>query len=217
MPFFHRRPRRRPGEPLPGEPRARFVLRVQLVPTTEGGREGPILAGRPYRPQLFIEQTFRDGSRSEWDCEWTFDSPAELYPGNEGVVTARLMGLPDGAVLEDHHLEFYEGARKVATGYVVSVEPPARKATRADSDPLVFVMRDAFDGAVITSVFHEADGDWQFLTGPAISPDQAQLVHLSHVMSLDPTLDELRDLPLGYCAHRHGPDHSWEIQVDEER
>jgi hypothetical protein len=201
---------------LPGEPRARFLLCVQLVPTAEGGRDGPILAGRPYRPQLFIGQTFRDGTRSEWDCEWTFDSPAELNPGDEGVVAARLMGLPDGALLEDHHLEFYEGARKVATGYVVSVERPGRSASRAESDPLVFAMRDAFDGAVITSVFHEMDGDWQFLTGPAVSPDQAQLVHLSHVMSLDPTLDELRDLPMGYRAHRDAADQPWQIDVDED-
>ena len=213
MPLFRRRRRAAGHEP---QHRARFTLRVQLLPTAEGGREGPILAGRPYRPQLFIGQHFRDGTRSEWDCEWTFGTPAQLNPGDEGVVTARLMGLPDGALLEDHHLAFYEGARKVATGYVVSIEYPKKTADRAAGDPLVFVMRDAFDGAVITSVFHEADGDWQFLTGPAISPDQAQLVHLSHVMSLDPALEELRDLPMGYCAHRDASDRPWQIEVDEE-
>lgn len=211
MRFFRRR---RVAPVRVTERRALFTFRVHLLPTSEGGRLEPVMSG--YRPQLFIGQHFLDGTRSEWDCEWTFDSPVQLNPGDEGVVEARLMGLPDGALLSGHRVEFYEGPRKVATGHVVSVQRPAEAIDGGDSDPLVFVMRNAFDGAVITSVVHEADGDWQFLTGPATSPDQAQLVHLSHVMSLDPALEELRDLPIGHWAHRHAAGEPWQVEVDSD-
>jgi hypothetical protein len=140
----------------------------------------------------------------------------QLRPGDEGQVTARLYGLPDVVLQEDEALEFYEGDRRVATGRVVSIKPAKPDADAAThEDPVVFVMRDAFNGAVITRVFHEADGDWQFLTGADVSPDDAQLVHLSHVMALDPTLDEVADLPMGMWAHREGAGQVWHREVDD--
>jgi hypothetical protein len=63
---------------------------------------------------------------------------------------------------------------------------------------LVFVMRNAFDGVPITSVFHESDGDWQFRTGDA-APEMASLVHLSHVLARRPDAPGTR--AIGRLSH----------------
>ena len=163
---------------------------------------------------MHIGQRRRNGERIDWDCEWSVEG--SIPPGGHGSVVMRLFGLPDNALQEEEHLEFYEGSREVAIGHVVSVQPPKATDGKAGDGPLVFVMRDAFDGAVITSVFHEEDGDWQFLTGPVATRETAQLVHRSHVLALDPTLSQLDDMPQGMWAHRHGPDQPWHIEPDSE-
>ena len=80
-------------------------------------------------------------------------------------------------------------------------------------DVQVYVMRDAFDGAPVVSVFHESDGDWQFLTGKPV-PGTVQARRLSSVLALDPALRELVGLPRGMWAHRDGRDQPWHIEDD---
>ena len=192
--------------------RASFAVDVRLLPTEEGGRESPV--SDRYRPQLNIGQRRRDGEPIEWDCEWTVNG--SIAPGENGSVVVRLFGLHDSTLQEDEYLEFYEGSRRVATGHVVAVQRDKRTDGAGRGDPLVFVMRDAFEGVPITSVFHEADGDWQFITGEPL-PETATLSHLSHVLALDPTLQELAEMPLGMWAHRHGRDEPWVVEPDPER
>jgi hypothetical protein len=78
-----------------------------------------------------------------------------------------------------------------------------------DEDQLVFVESDAFDGVPIISVFHDEDGDWQFFTTLDPKPENARLVHPSHVLELDPALAEVTDMPLGTWAARHGRGQPW--------
>ena len=75
-------------------------------------------------------------------------------------------------------------------------------------------MRDLFQGKPVLTVFHEQDGDWQYLTGGEATPENAQLVHRSHVHAVDPELRELHDLPRGHMATRAAPGEHWHVGVD---
>jgi hypothetical protein len=55
----------------------------------------------------------------------------------------------------------------------------------------------------ILLVNHDADdGGWQFLTGEPLQMEDAILVSLAEIVRLDPTLESLADLPLGWQATR---------------
>ena len=80
-----------------------------------------------------------------------------------------------------------------------------------DADPLVFVMKDVFDGQAVLTVYHESDGDWQYLTAGEATRENAQLVHQSHVCELDPSLRELLSMPLGTWATRTSVGATWHV------
>jgi hypothetical protein len=62
----------------------------------------------------------------------------------------------------------------------------------------------------ITYVSHDADdGAWQFL-GESMSDSGDVLVCLHHPIDEDPSLVELADLPLGWCAEREAPGQPWQ-------
>lgn len=56
----------------------------------------------------------------------------------------------------------------------------------------------------------EDDGAWQFHHGENISIEDAMIVSLAEIISLDNTLNELFDLPLGWIAIRKSINDSWE-------
>jgi hypothetical protein len=219
---------RRPSGPDVGE-RATFLVDVRLLAADEGGRSGPVFRG--YRPRLHIGQRLHDGGRIDWDCLWSFDGL--LRPGEEARVAVRLHVLPDAvlqeavlqeAVLQEGVLqeavlqeavavEFHEGGRRVATGGIAEVLPGDTEHFRPLADSQVVVMRNAFDGVPVTSVFHERDGDWQFLTGRP-EPGTAERRRLGQVLATEPALRELAGLPRGMWAHRDGPGEPWQVEED---
>jgi len=57
-------------------------------------------------------------------------------------------------------------------------------------------------------VFHDRDGDWQFLSGKESEASEAMYVHIEHLLSLDSTLELIASLPIGWKAWRqtiHAP------------
>ena len=94
---------------------------------------------------------------------WSLDGL--LQPGEEARVAVRLDTLPDVVLQEAETVEFYEGDRQVATGSVAAVVPADTQHFQPVQVENVYVMRNALGGAPVVSVFHEKDGDWQFLTG----------------------------------------------------
>jgi hypothetical protein len=85
-----------------------------------------------------------------------------------------------------------------------------------DPDPLVFVMKEVFDGEAVLTVYHESDDDWQYLTAGEATRENAQLVHQSHVFGLDPSLRELLSMPLGTWATRSSTEGPWHFgQVED--
>jgi hypothetical protein len=65
------------------------------------------------------------------------------------------------------------------------------------------------DGAPILTVFHDRDGDWQFLSNREQSGAEAVLVHVGHLVDEDPTLRDVADLPIGWKAWRVVHDGDW--------
>jgi hypothetical protein len=66
------------------------------------------------------------------------------------------------------------------------------------------------EGQAILYVSHDGDGDWQFLCGETgHGVDQGHLSHLGHLLDLDPTIQELADLDLGWEAERSAIDAPW--------
>lgn len=66
----------------------------------------------------------------------------------------------------------------------------------------------------ILHVFHyEDDGSWQFSGNEAnLGDDDFRVVSLEEIISLDSTVLELADLPLGKEAHRKDITASWETE-----
>ncbi|HEY3927531.1 MAG TPA: hypothetical protein VGL89_04080 [Candidatus Koribacter sp.] len=74
-----------------------------------------------------------------------------------------------------------------------------------------FTIRDIMDRKLpIIRVFHDKDdGAWQFHGAQESRLEDAILVCLHCVVGIDPSLNELADLPLGWCAWREDPAFPW--------
>lgn len=70
-------------------------------------------------------------------------------------------------------------------------------------------------GEWISSVIHEADGEWQCLDGYEVTTDNLELVPLSAILERDPGVVRLLDLPAGEMAWRAERDAPWQRQPVE--
>lgn len=81
------------------------------------------------------------------------------------------------------------------------------------SDPphtTVYLSKKVHEGAEpVTFVLRDKDGDWQFL-GETYIESGGVAVCFHHPIDSDPTLKEIADIPLGWCAERTEPGSSWE-------
>jgi hypothetical protein len=67
------------------------------------------------------------------------------------------------------------------------------------------------EGQPILHVTHDSDdGGWQFLGSGDANPDDAMVVALRTIVGLDPSVQELADLPLGWHAWRRSVRDSWQ-------
>ena len=74
-----------------------------------------------------------------------------------------------------------------------------------------------FEKKDITRVYHdEEDGAWQFFSDDPFEnyEDVAKSVALDEIVSLDKTVLEIADLPMGSCAVRESRFTSWRIFKD---
>lgn len=75
----------------------------------------------------------------------------------------------------------------------------------------------ALGEAPILLVLHEkGDGDWLFLDGGPFSVESAELVPLRTVAEIDPSINELADLPRGWTARRSAPGQPWQRSLSKE-
>ena len=69
------------------------------------------------------------------------------------------------------------------------------------------------NGADILYVSHDAeDGMWQFLCGGTHTQEQARVVSLNEIFTLDNTISELASMPCGYIAERKNKNSKWKIK-----
>jgi len=61
----------------------------------------------------------------------------------------------------------------------------------------------------ILYVLHDTAGDWQFLCGTTINPNDFRLVSLVDIVQFDNSLNALFDLPIGAKALRTAVTHNW--------
>ena len=59
------------------------------------------------------------------------------------------------------------------------------------------------EGFPILQVVHYSDDeDWAFTCGTSNANEDARLIAMEEAMKIDPTIAEVADLPLGWCASR---------------
>jgi hypothetical protein len=65
------------------------------------------------------------------------------------------------------------------------------------------------DGMPILSVARDLDGGWQFLDGCDVQIDKARVIALEEALSLDDSLREIANLPLGSSVTRRHSSDAW--------
>lgn len=68
----------------------------------------------------------------------------------------------------------------------------------------------------ILMVFHDMeDGMWQFLDGNETNENDAAIISLAEIESIDSSIHSISDLPLGWVAWRVDEKDNWKSQVQE--
>ncbi|MGN7721853.1 DUF4262 domain-containing protein [Chitinophaga sp. 22620] len=78
----------------------------------------------------------------------------------------------------------------------------------------VFTTERALKGDPVLYVYHDEDGAWQFHTTPAPAEKDIKIVGLEEITRLDPSLNELFNLPYGAQAWRASKGDDWEFIED---
>jgi hypothetical protein len=64
---------------------------------------------------------------------------------------------------------------------------------------------------------HNSNGDWQFLCGEVHADgEMPDVVGVGHLLDRDPSLEKLRDLPLGWSAERQDTISDWRLFYDKD-
>ena len=79
-----------------------------------------------------------------------------------------------------------------------------------DSQLRVYTSTIVSGGAPVLLVFHDDDGDWQFLASTERQADEIAVAHIGHLLDADSTLHQLADLPRGWKAWRETASDPWE-------
>lgn len=66
----------------------------------------------------------------------------------------------------------------------------------------------------ILYVSHDEDGSWQFLCGKRHEINEAKLVSLKSIFTLDSSIKNLADMPCGYVAERNNKADNWLISKE---
>lgn len=80
-----------------------------------------------------------------------------------------------------------------------------------------FTTRQVLEGvSPVLEVYHDHDGDWQFLCGGTPETSDLKLVCLGCMVERDPTLLQLADMPPGWSATRATPTEGWSREQFED-
>ncbi|RBL88215.1 DUF4262 domain-containing protein [Chitinophaga flava] len=74
----------------------------------------------------------------------------------------------------------------------------------------VFTSRQILEGSPILYIYHDEDGDWQFLNEEETKEQDVRIVALSEIAKIDPGIKELHLLSYGQRAWRASPKDKWQ-------
>ena len=66
------------------------------------------------------------------------------------------------------------------------------------------------EGSPVLLVFHDHDGDWQFLTSTESREEEIIIADVGHLQDSDDTLHQVGDLPTRWKAWRERPTEPWQ-------
>lgn len=85
-------------------------------------------------------------------------------------------------------------------------------APTIDFNQAVFTVRDIMhDNELIAYVFHDTDGDWQFLPDKEVSTDNMMIVSFGQILNHDSSTKEVLYLQEGFKAYRKNKNEDWQI------
>lgn len=68
------------------------------------------------------------------------------------------------------------------------------------------------DGHPILMVFHDHEGEWQFVHGSVGEHDECKIICLGCVFEHDESIALLAELPVGWCAYRDSVAAQWQTE-----
>jgi hypothetical protein len=81
---------------------------------------------------------------------------------------------------------------------------------------LAYTSAQVLQGSPILLVFHDHDGEWQFLHGEINKDDECQIICLGCAYEREPCLAQLSDLPSGWLARRKAGSIVWYREAYED-
>ncbi|BCT93657.1 hypothetical protein LYSHEL_26840 [Lysobacter helvus] len=79
---------------------------------------------------------------------------------------------------------------------------------------LAYASGQVLNGSPILLVFHDHDGEWQFLTGE--DREECKIICLGCAFERDAALAGLAAMPIGWMAYRASIDKSWQCEPYED-
>ena len=79
----------------------------------------------------------------------------------------------------------------------------------------VYITDDILCGGVITHVYHNKDGSWQFFSSDNPSLDEVSTISLAEVVKHDLSLNEIYYLNLGEAAYRDKKSNDWVVDTNQ--
>jgi hypothetical protein len=97
----------------------------------------------------------------------------------------------------------------------METKPDSSREWRFDDSPRVAVFTTTHVVRARKPILYIAhdneDGAWQFHSGDDVSTDDAMIVALEEIVKIDPSVEDVADLPLGCYATRTDPGAPWKI------
>jgi hypothetical protein len=82
---------------------------------------------------------------------------------------------------------------------------PFRELTNAVS----FASAKLLSGSPVLLVYHDHDGDWQFLHGQIEEEDECVIICMGCAFQRSPSIGQLAQLPVGWKAYRESENDPW--------
>ncbi|KAA9331903.1 DUF4262 domain-containing protein [Adhaeribacter soli] len=78
-----------------------------------------------------------------------------------------------------------------------------------ERDVRAFTTRQVLEGQAISYVYHNNEGDWQFMSDSKPNAKDARIVCLEDITRLDPSVNDIYFLPFGWYAWRNSREEKW--------